>query len=37
MGCLRLLASVALFAFVPHVAALDWGPLEGAIYYDPAP
>src|SRR4051794_8585551 len=33
---LRLLASVALFSFVPHVAALEWDPVGGVDNYDPA-
>ena len=36
IDCLRLLVSMALFSFVPQVAALEWGPVGGPDYYDPA-
>ena len=36
IDCLRLLVLMALFSFVPQVAALEWGPVGGPDYYDPA-
>jgi hypothetical protein len=36
IDCLRLLILVALFAFVPQVTALQWGPLGGPDNYTPA-
>jgi dockerin type I repeat protein len=36
MDCLRPLVLMALFSFVPQVAALEWGPVGGPDYYDPA-
>jgi hypothetical protein len=36
ISCLRLLASAALFWFVPHVAAIEWGPIGGPDNYNPA-
>jgi len=36
IDCLRLLILLALFSFVPQVAALQWGPDGGSDYYDPA-
>jgi hypothetical protein len=33
---LQLLVSLALFSIAPHAVALEWGPVGGADYYDPA-